>query len=210
MQPATTAVSSPYSNGICKKNHAVVDLMMEKIIEGDPNISENEALDYALNAKNTEPNNKGHSSFQIVYGANPKVPGIINSTPASLEVEFTYSDIKKHLMRLNLARLAFLQADNDERLKRAISSRINSYNEEFFEIGDLVSFKEEDKNKWMGPGKVIGVDGKVLIIKYGNNSRRIHKSIAIKRGKEFQHNENKKNRKVSKTTKINQQQKMKS
>ena len=38
IQPATTAAHSPYSNGICEKNHAVVDLMMVKIMEGDPTI----------------------------------------------------------------------------------------------------------------------------------------------------------------------------
>ena len=30
------------------------------------------------------------------------------------------------------------------------------------------------------------MDGKVLIVKYGNNSRRIHKSKAVKEGNEFQ------------------------
>ena len=30
LQPATTAASSPYSNGLCEKNHGIVDLMMAK------------------------------------------------------------------------------------------------------------------------------------------------------------------------------------
>ena len=152
---------------------------------GDPTITEKDALDYALNAKNAETNNKGFSAYQIVYGANPKLPGITNSTPASLEIEYTNNDIKKHLMRTNLAILAFIEADNNERLKRALSSRINSYNDEFFELGDLVSFKEEDKSKWAGPGKVIGVDGKVLILKYGNNTCQVQKSKAVKQGREY-------------------------
>ena len=80
--------------GYVKKNRAVVDLMMEKIMEGDNSLSENEALDYALNANNCETNNKGFSAYQIVYGSNPIVPGIINSTPASLETDFTNDDLK--------------------------------------------------------------------------------------------------------------------
>ena len=91
-------------------------------------------------------------------------------------------------MRTNLARLTFLQADNDNKLKRALKSRINSYKNEFFDIGDKVSFKEEGKTKWSGPAKIIGVDGKVLIVKYGNNSRRIHKSRAVKEGYEYHKN----------------------
>ena len=88
-------------------------------------------------------------------------------------------------MRTNLTRLAFIQADNDDRLKRALASRINAHDGEFFQNGDLISFKEEDENKWAGPAKVIGIDGKVLIVKYGNNTRRVHKSKAVKQGKEF-------------------------
>ena len=55
----------------------------------------------------------------------------------------------------------------------------------FFESGDYVSFKEEGKQKWPGPAKVIAVDGKVLIIKYGSNTRRVHKTKAVKTGNEF-------------------------
>ena len=36
----------------------------------------------------------------------------------------------------NLARLSFIEADSDERLKRAIKSKINSHDDEFYKIGD--------------------------------------------------------------------------
>ena len=68
-----------------------------------------------------------------------------------------------------MARISFREADTDERLKRALNSRINVNNHEFYEIGDIVSFKEEGKTKWSGPAKVIGVDGKTIHVKYGNN-----------------------------------------
>ena len=38
IQPATTAAHSPFSNGTCEKNHGVVDIMMDKLMEGDPSI----------------------------------------------------------------------------------------------------------------------------------------------------------------------------
>ena len=44
LQPITTAAKSPFSNGLCKRNHAVVDLMVEKIMDGDPAIKESDAL----------------------------------------------------------------------------------------------------------------------------------------------------------------------
>ena len=79
----------------------------------------------------------------------------------------------------------FIEADSDDRLKRALKARINTYDDEFFVVGDMVSFKEDDKPKWAGPAKIIGVDGKVLMLKYGNNPRRVHKSKAVKFGNEF-------------------------
>ena len=51
VQPATTAAASPYSNGLCEKNHTIVDIMMEKLMEGDPSLKESEAVDSALNTK---------------------------------------------------------------------------------------------------------------------------------------------------------------
>ena len=43
-----TAAYSPYSNGICERNHAVVDKMMAKMMASDPTLDEQSALDYAL------------------------------------------------------------------------------------------------------------------------------------------------------------------
>ena len=123
MQPAVTAASSPYSNGICEKNHEIVDIMMEKIQDGDPSLKDSEALDYALYAKNLETNNKGMSSLQIVFGKNPKVPGITNSTLSTLN-EYSSNDlIDKHLERIKSARNAFRKADNDDRIKRALRAK---------------------------------------------------------------------------------------
>ena len=182
---AVTAAHSPFSNGLCEKNHEVVDRMMAKMIAGDEKLKVSDALAHALFAKNAEPNNKGFSSFQIVYGTNPTIPGITNSTPPSLSEEFSSNLVRKHLERIDQAREAFRKADNDEKIKRALKSRINSYTSEVFETGDKVYFKEKDKTEWSGPAVVIGHEGKIVFLKYGNNLRRVHMSKIIRLGKEF-------------------------
>ena len=121
-----------------------------------------------------EPNNKGFSPFQIVYGTNPNIPGITNSIPASLSTNFESEDVRKHLERIDEARNAFREADNNERIKRALKSRIQASNHEFYSNGDKVFFKEIKKNEWSGPGKDIGQDGKVVFIRYGNKLIRVH------------------------------------
>ena len=180
-----TAAHSPFSNGLCEKNHAVVDQMMSKLMADDNHLKEDEALNHALFAKNVEPNNKGFSSLQIVYGNNPTIPGILTSTPPSLSTNFTSKHVREHLANINKAREAFRIADNDERIKRALKSRIQSYINEKYSSDDKVYFKQKDKVEWSGPATVIGQQGKVVFLKYGNNLRRVHMSRVIRVGEEF-------------------------
>ena len=182
---AVTAANSPFSNGICERNHAVVDNMMMRMKASDDKISDQEALDYALLARNIETTNKGFSPFQVVYGNNPHIPGIVNSKLSSLGEEFKNQDIKMHLHRVHMARINFRQADNDIRLKRALRSQVHPSNSVFHEPGDKVYFKEQDKNEWSGPARVIGMDGRVVFLKYGNNIRRVHSSKVVAEEEDF-------------------------
>ena len=187
----TTAAHSPFSNGLCEKNHEVCDKMMAKLMADDKTLKPADALNNALFAKNVEPNNKGFSAMQIVYGNNPSIPGITNSTPPSLSTDFTSKDVRKHIEQINKAREAFRIADNDERIKRALRSRIASYNHEKYENEDRVYFKQKDKIEWSGPATVIGQQGKVVFLKYGNNLRRVHMSRIIRVGEEYKTEEDK-------------------
>ena len=87
---------------------------------GNPKSKDQEALEYALFAKNVELNHKGFSPFQIVYGTNPTIPEVINSTPASLSNTFERKDVRKQMDKLNSVREAFREADTDARSKRAL------------------------------------------------------------------------------------------
>ena len=184
-----TAAHSPFSNGLVEKNHEVVDKMMSKLMADDVKMKEVDALNRALFAKNIEPNNKGFSSFQIVYGNNPTIPGIMNSTPPSLSTTFTSKVVRDHITKINKAREAFRHADNDERIKRALKSRIPSYTNERYVADDKVYFKQKDKVEWSGPASVIGQQGKVIFLRYGNNLWRVHMSRVIRVGEEFQQHE---------------------
>ena len=171
---SVTAAYAPFSNGSCERNHGITDLMIEKIKEGDPSISDQEALDYSLLAKNIQTTRKGFSPFQIVYGSNPRIPGIAESNLSGLSSSFESKDVKKHFERLTLARESFVKADTDDRLKRALKSRIPKNHNHFYYVGDSVFFKEEGSLEWKGPAKVLSVDGKVVFLLYGNKLRRVH------------------------------------
>src|SRR5215469_10784701 len=63
------------------------------------------------------------------------------------------------------------------RIKRALKGKIKIHNVEEAQLGDSVFYKREKEEKWRGPGKVIGIDGKTEVIKHGSllrNVNRIH------------------------------------
>ena len=179
-----TAAESPFSNGLCERNHAVIDDMVHKMLADQPDCSLKMALSWAVHAKNTLQMVEGFSPYQLVYGRNPKIPSILNDDPPALEGTTTCEVFAKHLNTLHAGRKAFLQAESSNRIRRALKHNIRPV-ENNFENGDNVYYKRENSNKWKGPGKVIGQDGKVVIIKHGIYTVRAHSSRVIKTTYEF-------------------------
>ena len=52
IETINTAVYSPWQNGVCECNHAVVDDCVSKILEDNPELELDVALVWAINAKN--------------------------------------------------------------------------------------------------------------------------------------------------------------
>ena len=51
IEPITTGANSPWTNGICEIKHAVVDLMVQKMLEEQSSLELEVALSNAVNAK---------------------------------------------------------------------------------------------------------------------------------------------------------------
>ena len=148
-----------------------MDRILEKILEDDPKINLQKAVDLACFVKNTEINKTGFSPLQLFCGRSPSFPGLSDCTPSSIELEGNnqYLDVLK---RLNDARVEARRIDCDQRMKIALKSKINTSCEKNYTIGDPVFFKLDTDHKWKS-GIVLGKDGKVLFVKYGNFMRRI-------------------------------------
>ena len=54
-----TAAHSPWQNGLCERNHAVVDECLQKILEENPKMKVEIALVWAIHAKNCLQMNSG-------------------------------------------------------------------------------------------------------------------------------------------------------
>ena len=174
-----TAAYSPWSNGTCERNHYVVDVCVQKMLEEDPKMTLEVALAWAVNAKNSMQNHLGFSPIQLVVGCNPNLPcAITNNLPAQEEVKVS-DTVRNHLNALHSARRAFTKAESSDRIKRALKHNVR-VNEEVFIQGDKVFYKRDDCNRWRGPGKIVGQDGKILFIRHGSQLVRVATCRAIK------------------------------
>ena len=163
----TTAAESPFSNGICERNHAVIDESVRKIMADQPNCPLTVALAWAVHAKNCLLMVGGYSPFQLVFGRNPRIPGVMNDFLPALEGTTISETLGQHLNAMHAARKGFIQAESSEKIRRALRHQIRPSGRNFTQ-GELVYFKRDDDKEWKGPGTVIGQDGKVVVVRNGS------------------------------------------
>ena len=166
-----TSASSPWSNGSCERAHATVDKIVEKMLEDDPKIGLQKAVDWACFVKNTEINKTGFSPMQLFTGKSPTFPGLSDCSPANIHMEGN-NEYLNILRRMDIVRNEARKIDCDQRMKTALKSKINSSLGHSYNLGDSVFFKLDSSNRWKS-GTVLGQDGKLLFLRYGNFIRRV-------------------------------------
>ena len=166
-----TAASSPWSNGSCERSHATVDRIVNKILEDDPKMGLQKAVDWACFVKNTEINKTGFSPLQLFTGRSPAFPGLSDCSPANIEMDGN-NEYMKVLRRMDTVRIEARKINCDQRLKTALKSKINSSCQRSYIFGDSVWFKLDSSPRWK-TGIVLGQDGKVVFLRYGNFIRRV-------------------------------------
>ena len=117
IQVKHTAAYSPFSNGLCERNHAVIDEMIAKIMTEQPDLSLKVALAWAVNAKNCLQMVGGFSPYQLVYGRNPKLPCIMSDELPALEGTTSSEMVAKHLNASHSARRDFIAAETSEKIR---------------------------------------------------------------------------------------------
>ena len=171
--------------GICERNHSVIDLCVEKMTEDDRDLSIEVALAWAVNAKNAISNYSGFSPYQLVLGQNPNLPSVLTDDLPALEGKSDQDFVAVHLNALHAARKAYVKTETSDRIRRALRHKVRVV-EESFELGDKIFYKRNYDNRWRGPAKVIGQDGKIVYFKHGDQLVRVSTCKIVKFGEEFQ------------------------
>ena len=173
-----TAGYSPFSNGVCERNHAVVDDMVYRMMAEDKELKVEVALAWAVNAKNCLQMFGGFSPYQLVYGRNPRLPGVLYDELPALEGTTSSEIVARHSNACHAAMRAFVASQASEKVRRALKAQVRS-SRKFFNNGEKVYFKRPGKKEWSGPASVIGMEGKTVILKYGSCIVRCHETHVL-------------------------------
>ena len=184
----TTGAESPWQNGLCERNHAIVDNMWTRLKEDYPGTPADVLLGWANMARNSMQMVYGFSPNQLVFGSNPNLPNVMNEGLPALEGKSFSETLNHHLDVLHSARKAFTESESSDRVRKALRRKVCS-NNTVYHNGDLVWYRRREGDRAMGPGKVVFQDGKVIFIRHGSTYVRVSSNRIVKRGKEFGRNE---------------------
>ena len=109
-----------------------------------------------------------------MFGYNPNTPSLLINSPPALEAVSTSETVASNLNALHAARRAFIQSESSERLQRALRNQVRPSIAAEYANEDMVLFKRNESNRWMGPSTVIGYENKQVLIKHGGTYVRAH------------------------------------
>ena len=185
----TTAAYSPHQNGINERNHAIVDIMITRMMLSDSTLKPEMALVWALNAKNSLENVDGFSPYQLHIGKNPLFPSTTRDGPPSYETVTKSKAFATHLNAMHSARKEFIKAESSASLKQALKSKVHPRGHDIAE-GDSIYYKQKRNatskdNVWQGPSKVVAVNGKKLFVDKGARLATVNRDDSVRCGEEL-------------------------
>ena len=139
-----TAAYSPWQNGLCERNHAVVDDCISNMLEQNRDMKLDAALVWAIHAKNALQMVYGFSPYQLVFGANPNLPSTMIDKPLPFNGNTICETFAEHLEALHAGRKAFIEAESSAKILKALCHQIRN-------VGGQFETREQDllqKRRW--------------------------------------------------------------
>ncbi|OLQ09519.1 Copia protein [Symbiodinium microadriaticum] len=160
------AAEAPWQNGLCERNQQTWKSIFEKAFEEcvPTNKQEvNQLIDQVNNSKNGVMKRHGYAPCQHVFGCSPRLPDSILNGDACVVSNSAYLHGDHDVVRAQAIRLAarraLVEADNEDKVRRAIEHRTRKERGPF-SVGDLVYYYRKlvgAKGVWKGPGRIIGM-----------------------------------------------------
>ena len=153
---------------IIERRHQVIRRALDLfLLESEDYTSEGiiNALNYVIPQVNRLPNVQGYSPLQWTLGYNPHVPGLLMEEELNPTQLHPTEAFKMKLQYQQVATKAISQANNDDRLRRALLRRYSGVKHQL-QTGDLCYYwrdivnsqKPGPKISWKGPATVVMVE----------------------------------------------------
>ena len=146
IEEAKTTAESPWSNGVCECQNAILKESVQKTID-ESGCKLETAVAWAVSAKNSLSGHQGCSPNTLVFGRNQNYPNVLTNNPPALGAEVSSVTVAENLKAMNNARNASIQAECSKKIKRALRHKIRSCNNSFFKNGDKVFYKQNNNLK---------------------------------------------------------------
>lgn len=171
-----TAAYRPWSNELNEHNHAIIYIIMKKMLEGVSNVDESMALLYAVSVRNGCLYVHGFTPVQLSTEQNPRVLSTFHYSLLALEGCTTSSIIVQSLNAIAAAHKAFVQAETSAKEGKALKYPVRQYCDVVFKPNNNDFYKLPTDRPLQGPATDIGINGEVIFIKHDSFLRRVHPS----------------------------------
>ena len=148
--------------------------MVKKTLEDTHGSFEVVTLALAISAKNTFHSVHGFSPNQLVFNKNPNLPSFLNNKLPALEGVSTSEVVASNLNAVHAARKQFIKCESLEKLRCALHHQVRTGITQSYKNGDIVFYKRNLCDRWLGPGTVIGWKHKQVLVKYGGTYVKVH------------------------------------
>ena len=147
--------------------------MLDKVLN-DGGCSLDVGIAWRCNAKNSLYNMQSFSPYQLAMGSNPILPNSRESNLPALTNKPSNLIFKENLETLHKAREAFIQSENSEKIKGAITHPVRTSGDFKYINCDTVYYKYKDSRAWHGPVVFLGQDCQQVLLKHGGVYVRVH------------------------------------
>ena len=114
-----------------------------------------------------------YAPAQLVFWHNLSFPNLCDTEPPALADVFASHIVAQNLNAMHSARKKFPKCEYDDRIWCALLHQVREVDMQIVSNSNKVYFKRQD-DKWHGPGKVNGRDGKQILVKHGGAVKRVH------------------------------------
>ena len=87
----------------------------------------------------------GFSSYQLVFGQSPNIPGLTDATPPMLEDNIDGDFMRKHLNTFYSVRQVYIKSESDSTIKLALESNLRRCSKAL-QQGEWIYCKRENEN----------------------------------------------------------------